>query len=148
MDDNHVLQEPQMVALVVGNASGSTLLQSFLDGHNEVISIPGYPLVYFYPHWNEWKNNFGGNWNWGIIVDLFIKKHSSIIDSRLLQGLDGLDTLGDSKDEFILVDKVKFKSILLEYLTKREISSRNFLFGVHYAYAISRGRDYKNIKVI
>ena len=57
MDDNHVLQEPQMVALVVGNASGSKLLQSFLDGHNEVISIPGYPLVYFYPHWNEWKNN-------------------------------------------------------------------------------------------
>ena len=148
MDDNHVLQEPQMVALVVGNASGSKLLQAFLDGHNEVISIPGYPLVYFYPHWNEWKNNFGGNWNWGIIVDLFIKKHSSIIDSRLLQGLDGLDTLGDSKDEFILVDKVKFKSILLEYLTKREISSRNFLFGVHYAYAISRGRDYKKIKVI
>jgi hypothetical protein len=142
------ISEPSMVALVVGNASGSKLLQSFLDGHDEIISIPGYPLVYFYPHWVEWKNDLGSRHSWDLIIDLFIEKHSSIFDSRSQQGLGGLDTLGDEKNEHIQINIVEFKKVLLEYLANKNISSRTFLLGIHYAYAVCRGIDYSKIKII
>ena len=44
-----------LIVFCVGG--GSKLLQSQLDGVNNISSIPGYPLKYFYKHWDEWKKH-------------------------------------------------------------------------------------------
>ena len=43
------------IILTVGNGSGSKYYQSFFDGHEEVLMIPGYILMYLLPHWKEWE---------------------------------------------------------------------------------------------
>ena len=46
--------EPRMVALVGTGRAGTKILQSYLDGHENILTIPGYPLMYLYPHWQSW----------------------------------------------------------------------------------------------
>ena len=37
------------------SGSGSKLLQAQLSNSKNIFTIPAYPLLYFYPHFNEWK---------------------------------------------------------------------------------------------
>ena len=43
------------IIMTAGNGSGSKYFQSFFDGHEEVLMIPGYILMYLLPHWKEWE---------------------------------------------------------------------------------------------
>ena len=62
------IAEPRMVALYTANGSGTKLYQGFLDGHPQIYLVPGYPLMYLYPHWEQWKEELSGNWNWRNII--------------------------------------------------------------------------------
>ena len=83
MEKNLNEQDFKIYALLVGSGIGSKPLQSFLDSHMEIITIPGYPLVYFYPHWNHWKKTLD-EWSWDNIIQIFLERHASVIDSRLI----------------------------------------------------------------
>ena len=43
--------DDNIVAFVVGSGAGSKYVHSLLDGHPEIYMIPGYSLMYFYPHY-------------------------------------------------------------------------------------------------
>jgi len=43
------IPEPRMVALVCSGRAGTKILQSYLDSHESIQMIPGYPLLYLYP---------------------------------------------------------------------------------------------------
>ena len=51
---NEGLSEPNLVAISEGMGSGSKLFQSLIDSHDEVIMVPGYALMYFYPYWEKY----------------------------------------------------------------------------------------------
>ena len=135
------IPEPRMVAIYEGNASGSKLYQSFLDGHPQIFMIPAYPLLYFYPHWQQWEHEFKGNWTWQTIIDRFCIQHASVIDSGGIDGHNGMTKLGDSLDQSVNIDEGLFRSFLGHLLQGQEISSRTFLLAVHYAYAFCHGEN-------
>ncbi len=137
----------KIYALLTGSGIGTKPLQSFLDGHHNIITIPGYPLVYFYPHWENWKKTLN-QWNWDSIINIFTERHASVIDSRLIPGFNGLTALGDNGNKHVEIDKFQFVKYLKEYLSDKRISSRTFLLGVHIAYAMVSDTGKNNYKVI
>ncbi len=138
------ISKPNMVCLIVANGGPTKLLQSYLDGHPQLYNIPCYPMIYYYPHWETWEINESSNWTWEKIIDLFCNKHSSLLDSRNIGGLNGLDRLGDNKNEHIEISEKLFRFYLKEMLKEEPIKRRTFLLAVYYVYAICKGQDLSN----
>ena len=135
------ITEPRVVALVTANGGGTKLIQSFLDGHPQLYNIPAYPMLYFYPHWEAWERELRNNWDWAAIINIFCDRHASVIDSRKIRGMGGLENLGESQDEHIEIDESRFRSYLASMLEDEEIKRRTFLLAVQYAYALCRVED-------
>ena len=51
--ENKSYIDNNIIALVGGVGAGSKYFQSLLDLHPELYMIPGYSLLYFYPHYKE-----------------------------------------------------------------------------------------------
>ncbi len=125
---------------------GTKLIQSKLDGSNEIFSIPSYPLKYFYPHWKEWKKT--NHISKEIVLKLILKHHASIIDTKKIPGFNGLRTLGKDKNKSLKISQKKFKYFFLSYLNKKKINSKNILIAIHYAYLKSKKINLKKLKYI
>lgn len=137
-----------MVALYAGNGSGTKVYQGFLDGHPELYMVPAYPLMYLYPHWDQWRTEMGGSLHWRAIIDRFCVHHASVIDTRRIPGFDGLAKLGEDQSEFIAIDENLFRSVLAYMVEEEMPSARTLLLAVHYAYAWCRGEDMKRKRVL
>jgi hypothetical protein len=140
--------EPQVVALVQASRAGSKLFQSFLDGHDSILMVPGYPLMYLNAHWDLWRSTHGASFHWAQAIDLFCEKHGSVIDSRRVAGLSGLDRLGDNQEEHIAIDEARFRRCLAELLDGEPISRRSFFLAVHYAYGLCKGWNLRRRPVL
>ena len=134
------IPEPRLVVLVHAARAGTKLFQSFIDGHPEILMVPGYPLMYLYPHWDLWQRQYGAALTWPQLIDLFCEKHASVIDSRAVRGLSGLDRLG-AGDEALVIDGDTFRRQLAALLEGLPIRRRTFFLAVHYAYGVCTGRD-------
>ncbi len=137
----------QMVALTSGLGSGSKVYQAFLDGHPEILMIPGYPLMYLYPHWHQWVEE-GKCGSWDAVIDALLYNHPSILDTRIMPGSETLDQLGENQDEWLSIDEVQFRERMLAAVDDKPISSRNLVMGLHYAYAAARGEDIQAKRVL
>ena len=131
--------------IVFCSGGGSKLLQSQLDGSKELPSIPGYPLKYFYNHWDEWKSKYK-NINDKLALKLITKHHSSIIDTRSIPGNNGLRNLGKRRNKFLKISKNNFSRFFLKYLKNKEINSKNLILAVHDAYFKTRKMKIKKLK--
>ena len=137
-----------MLALVVTGRAGTKILQSFLDGHAGILMVPAYPLMYLYPHWDTWSETYGPDFSWERAIDLFCEKHASVLDSRKVPGLSGLERLGPEQDQHIEVDEGRFRAALAAMLDGLPVRRRTFLLAVHYAYAIAKGWDLESKTVL
>lgn len=142
------IREPRMVALYTANGSGTKLYQGFLDGHPQILMVPVYPLMYFYPHWHQWREELKDNWNWPALIDAVCVKHASLLDTRNIPGHDGLGRLGGKQDEFISIDETAFRDFLAHLLEGEPVTARALLLALHYAYAFCRGEDLAAKKVL
>ena len=79
---NEGLSEPNLVAISEGMGSGSKLFQSLIDSHDEVIMVPGYALMYFYPYWEKYIED-DHNLDWLNIVDRLINLFASIFNTTI-----------------------------------------------------------------
>ena len=66
----------KVLVLVTGGRGGSDFFQGLLDGHNEILQIPGILRIN-----NEFKNLFKNN-DSNLIAEKFIKFVPLIFDSR------------------------------------------------------------------
>ena len=139
---------PRMVGLFVGNGVGSKLLQAYLDGAPDLYMIPAYPLIYFYPHWRDWTAKYKKDWSWDRAIDLFCEKHASVIDSRRIPGFNGMRALGKEANEYVAVDETLFRGVLSHLLRGEPIRSVTFVRAVHYAFALCRGEEIENKRVM
>ncbi len=139
---------PQMVAFTHGNGAGSKAFQSYLDGHPELLMVPAYPLMYFYPHWYQWKEEYADRWTWDTIIELFFEFHASVIDSTRIPGYNGLMGLGKDKDRSLKVDESVFRSLLVHFVREQKVSSRTFLLAIHYALEIASGGELSSKRVL
>ena len=136
----------QMIA-INNHGSGSKVYQSFFDNHPEICMIPGYQLMYLYPHWFQWKKNKKIN-TWDQILNNLKFNHPSLFDSREFPGSESLDKLGNQQDEFIQVNFKKFKSCFLNYTKDKAISSKNLILAIHYSYYYTLDINMKKLKII
>lgn len=136
----------QMVGLVECSGTGTKVLQSFLDGHPNLLTIPSYPLVYFYPHWFEWTSQ--KTRSWPELLELFCVKHASVLDSARIPGHNGLNNVGEGQDESLKIDEDIFRKTFLELTEGAPLSSRNMILAVHLAFARAQGQDIRELKVI
>lgn len=139
--------EPRMVALYAGNGSGTKVYQGFLDGHPQLYMVPAYPLMYLYPHWDQWQQELSEQ-TWPAIIDAFCTKHASLLDTRRIPGFDGLAALGEKRDQYLAIDEPLFRAYLSHLLEGEAVSARTFLLAVHYAYALCRGESLEPKKLL
>lgn len=142
------IQEPQMVVLIGAGRAGTKFLQSYLDDHKDILMIPGYPLLYLYPHFDNWCKQFSENLLWDRIIDLFCEKHASVLDSRKVPGLSGLERLGLNKDQHIEINEEMFRRYLKIILKNVPIKRRSFLLAVHYTYGLCKQWDLRTKKIL
>ena len=141
------INEPKMIAISEGVGSGSKLFQSLLDSHDQILMVPGYALMYFYPYWSKYIE-VDENANWNNILDRLLNMFASIFDTKINPGSESMHQLGENHDQHILVDLKKFKEKFLEITLDEVISSRNCLLAFHYSYAWANKQDLKNKSVI
>lgn len=124
--------------------SGSKLLQAQINNSKNIFTIPAYPLKFFPPLYSEWeiKNSVLTAKK---VLDLIIKHHRSILDSRCLKGFNGLNNLGDDKKGFIKISEKKFKKNFLNFLDKKKINDKNVYLAIHNAYQLAINDQSKNI---
>jgi Sulfotransferase family len=139
---------PRVVGMFVGNGVGSKLLQSYLDGAPDLYMIPAYPLMYLYPHWQDWQRDYRHDWHWDRVIERFCEKHASVIDSRRIPGFNGMRNLGKNQDEYVAVDEHEFRETLKRLLDGEPVRSATFVLAVHYAYAMCRGEDIAKKRVL
>ncbi len=138
----------KMIALSLFiSGAGTKLLQSQIGNSDKIMTLPSYPLLYFYPHWEIWSNKYK-KLNTKKIYNLIVKHHASVIDSKKIPGFNGLNNLGKSRNKSIQVSKQKFKKFFFLFLKKKEINSKNTLLAIHYAFHKAGGKSFKNVKYI
>lgn len=123
-----MIQNKRMLALVAGTGAGTKHLHTLLDDHPDLYAIPGYPLMYFYPHFFDLKKS--GLTGYKFVAQL-VERLPSIYDTSLMPGSECLDELGDGGNETLKVDKSLFISKILQLLDDSEFNSRNILLAIH-----------------
>ena len=129
------------------SGAGTKLIQSQIGNSKQVMTLPSYPLLYFYSHWEMWIKKYS-KLTISKTFKLLMFHHRSIIDSSKILGFNGLNNLGRNKNKSIKVSKKKFKYFFQKYLKNKEISSKNVLIAIHYAFHKARGKSFKEIKYI
>ncbi len=129
------------------SGGGTKLIQSQIGNSDQIMTLPSYPLLYFYSHWKDWIKKYR-NMSINKIYNLLIKHHASVVNSKNIRGFNGLTNLGRKKDKYISVPKTKFKKFFFEFLKNKKINSRNTLLAIHYAFHKARGKDFSKIKYI
>ena len=135
----------KVLAILNGTGTGSKLLQSYLDGHSKIITIPGLILMYYYPHWKKITKN---NTDISYIIDEFFKLHPSLINTENLPGSDTLNKLGENKNYSIKLDHNEFKKNIISYMSGEEINSKNFFISIHLSYYQTIKFNIENIQII
>lgn len=140
------MKKPKIVLLASFiSASGTKLVQSQLESSKEILTIPSYPLLYYYDHWNEWRRKYS-KLNAQLVLNLLLKHHASLIDSRKIKGFNGLTKLGKNKNKYIKISKKKFKDYFIKYLNGKVVDQANVLEAIHFAYFKSKGTNLNKIK--
>lgn len=126
------LNLPQnMISLVHFGRSGTGLLHSLIDGHPEISTLPS---VYFSEYFNHSTWEKITNDGWDLIVDNFMNIYDVLFDARSTVPVEcaekkmryffgikeGMTTLGENKDKFLSVDKIKFRLELKNLLSYHE----------------------------
>ncbi len=143
------LDQLNLIIITPHGRSGSLFLQSLLDGHSQMISIPDISLTYNFELTNLDVNH---------IADTFIAKYPAIFNSALGY-LGVLQTnvtrlFGEFGDTHLSKDSTKFRSLLIQELLEAknqstgEISRKLFWIAVHRAYARLLNRNPDTLKYI
>ena len=135
----------KVLVLVTGGRGGSDFFQGLLDGHNEILQIPGILRIN-----NEFKNLFKNNDN-NLIAEKFIKFVPLIFDSRK-NVLERHNKLGKNKNEYYKVNKRKFinyyKKLSQTNVVKNNSNKINILENLYKAYYLASKRPIKKLKAI
>lgn len=136
-------QSDILITFLIGYLkAGSTLFQSMLDSHKEILMLP--VILYYYL---DWETIFEKN------INNAYQLTKEIVNLKYLSK-EGLKTfypngLGLNKEELVDFDLEDFGLILFNILEKLDLINRkNLLLSIHLAYAKLKNIDIDNIKVI
>lgn len=130
----------KLAVLVSGGRTGSDFFQSLLDGHSEILSLPG--VFYFDEYLEQLKTNNISP------AKLFLKMYENFFDSRLNK-LERHHMLGKNKNEFYIVNKEKFlKHFNNSFKDTGNRETFEILKHLHLSYAYAKGESLYSKKLI
>jgi hypothetical protein len=119
--------------------SGSTLVQSLLDDHPSIMSLPALHALELVIFWESFCalpfNEF---------YEKFINHFKFYFKPDLVPNGLGLRELGDHQDELACVDEAVFTQKLKAYFQKDTLTFKSYLVAVFRAYHESLGKPYSN----
>jgi hypothetical protein len=129
---------PAPVFLITWGRSGSNLLQSFMDGHPEILQIP--TIIALHTDWNVHLE--GLRHRPAELLDAFFERTSFARDWYR-------DGLGDSRDQSWDLDRPGLRTRLDRLFEGvAEISKPELLLGLHAAWADLRGLDTRKTRCL
>ncbi len=135
----------KIVAIENFGVSGSTLLQSLLDNHPRIISMPWLYGQQLYLLWNQIKNKE----NLNVQDVLNIVSDRMPVFFNLDQGGDmSLKYMGINQDEVIEVNYKEFMDNLLNCLEGEVINSKNFIISIYIAYNLCWNKKFNDSDII
>ncbi|WP_136988069.1 hypothetical protein [Synechococcus sp. UW179B] len=123
-----------MIGLVTGPGAGSKYLHTLLDSTEGIYTIPGYCLMYFYPHYIQARKNENNN---ECLIYSILNRMPALYDTRIMPGSESLNALGVNGDKFLCTSIEDFGSRVLEKLDSAQselVSSRVLLIALHEAH--------------
>lgn len=124
-----------VVAIQNYGPSGSLFLQSLLDNHPQILSMPALYNTGFYYFW-ESKNNLSDVG----LVDSFIQRHDYwFLRDKAIKGW-GLHQVGENMDQSVYVDQNNFHNHLSNMIPESGFSRKSFFVAIYYAYSLALGR--------
>ena len=138
------MNELTTVMITHYQSSGSLYLHSLLDGHPQIMTIPGVlgldPII---------NRSFDTAQQ---ALNAFNDANTEFYDTSKMTLADlntsGLHRLGKNADEGIVTDKILFKQFFLECINDENLTPRNIIFSLYYAYAVSHGMDLNMKKIV
>ena len=125
-------------------SSGSVYLHSLLDGHPQIMTIPGVPHLdpIIKGVFNTPQES----------LDVFNLANPKFYDTSQMSLIEtnnsGLYRLGEKGDEGIITDEICFNRYFNECIHNEELSVRNIIFSLYYAYAKTHFVNVNNKKVV
>ncbi len=126
------------------SCTGSVFLHSLLDGHPEICTIPGVPN--FMPLISSIYDSAEDAFK---IFELSNPKfYDTSKMSRIDQNSSGLYCLGEAMDEGIITNKILFREHFFQHMYGEELSIKNLIISLYYAYARSHYFDISKFKIL
>jgi len=125
-------------------SSGSLYLHSLLDGHPEIITIPGVP------HLDSIINGHFSSAEHAL--EIFNKANPKFYDTSKMtysdQNSSGLYRLGENADEGIVTNKKLFASFFNKCLSNEKLTPKNIILSLYYSYEKSHGLELTTKKIV
>jgi hypothetical protein len=116
--------------------SGTTLMQSLLDGHPDIISLPGLHGQQLLVFWDKYQHLARDAFFQQFQTEFYHYYEPAAVPNDL-----GLRELGDHKNELALIDKTAFlNNLAAQWQSSPFISSKLFVTSVYLAYHQTLGR--------
>lgn len=130
--------------LITTGRTGTDFLQSLLDSHPHVLTFNG--VFHYHDFWANSKCVNCGRFDLSDFLDEFIGHHIEKFKSKYdLQ--ERKDQLGESRDQSLDIDLVRFKQTAIDLLGGQELTSRTTLLGIYAAYAACLGQDLSSKRI-
>ena len=130
-----------VVILSCMSRSGIDFFQSLLDNHLEISQLPGS----FYA--DEFLKKIKGKTNPKIIAEIFVDIHEHFFDSRLNK-LERHNYLGEDKNEYYLVDKLRFIQNFIDISKKKTLDFKDIIIALNFAYSKTSGENLEKKKIV
>lgn len=137
MQDMHKYKVVNVVAVQNYGRSGSTFLQSLLDGHPNILSTPNFYSRAFFEVWDDKIADVPDDEK----QRLFIESFRQWFDTAYVDHSAGLHRLGPNQDQIAHVDKERFEGLLAKFFARNEVNRRNLFVGAHLAYSLCLDRN-------
>ncbi len=127
---------------------GTKALQAYLSDTKNILSIPGYPLIYLFSNYEFWKKKYK-NLTHKNLVNLILKQHKSLVDSSKIKGFNGLTSLGKKQNKCLKINERSFKKNLIKNLKdKKKINEYDLINAIHLSYFKTQNKNIKNKLVL
>ena len=125
--------------MVIGLGAGSKYFHTLIDGHQDIYGIPGYVIMYFYPHARKILEKYKAKEE---VITKILEALPGLYDTRILPGSETLNKLGENQDRFKATNFHAFQSYP-ECITNRELNTKEILIAIHKAHFEVFGENYK-----
>ncbi|MBI5240190.1 MAG: sulfotransferase [Elusimicrobia bacterium] len=142
-----LMDRTQVLLLYYWGRSGTLFLQSLLDSHPEVLTLPGCALMLFHVQQWDWISEESAPEK---RIARFCEhpRNAALFDGSK-DKTDGLAALGPGRDTPLSVDQEAFRRHMLAILAAAGRPDRGtFFLAAHFAYALARGEEIGRKRVI